>query len=199
MWFTTVEQDGTTFFLESVLEFQKKFQKMLHPVDPTREWTYRYIVPWFSENIHLLHSLMGFNSLEWPGWGKYPELATKGAKDIKITTNLQYLKAFLVINDELFDYTDFRKFFEGETEEVDLAAPEEVPNFAQLAPLDYKAEHDIDEFGDIGNLEWNGLDAPDFDLDGMSKEATLLAKVNNHIFFLYHLSLGRGIFGCSES
>jgi hypothetical protein len=163
LWFTAVEQDGTTFFLESVLEFQKKFQKMIHPLKPDKEWNYLYIVP----------------SLQWPGWGKYPELKTSGCRDAKILTHLQYLRAFIVVSDTFTNYDHFRQFFEGENEET--------------VPLYTKPEHDLDEFGDIGKLEWDGpdFDTTDINLDGMSKDAVRLGKGEEALAKAHHNEVNR--------
>eukprot|EP01128_Nolandella_sp_AFSM9_P007899 TRINITY_DN448_c0_g3_i1.p1 TRINITY_DN448_c0_g3~~TRINITY_DN448_c0_g3_i1.p1 ORF type:complete len:576 (+),score=155.19 TRINITY_DN448_c0_g3_i1:41-1729(+) len=148
LWFVAVEQDGSVFFMQSLLEFQAQFKKLLHPRNPTKDFTYLFVIP----------------SLAWPGWRVHRrELDTP--ETITIDTPIQFLRRYLVLNEKGIPFDEFRKFFEGDDEEL-----------VELAP---DAEtFDIDEFGDIGGLEWSGEDVDDSDinLDGMGKEAMALAK-----------------------
>jgi len=126
LWFVAVSADGSMLFLDSLLAFQRKFQKLLNPVT-VKEWTYKYIIP----------------TLEWPGWSKFTNLTTLPIEKRQIETALAPLKEYLVLSDEKknvdFKKSEFYIFFEGKEEEEPLPPP----------------TFDISEFGDIGTINVN--------------------------------------------
>jgi len=102
-----------------------------------------------------------FPNPDWPGWQKLPYLATNGLKDVHIETAIAPIKEYLVVQDK--DHNAIRVFFDGE----DAIEKTPVP----------KPQFDIDkEFGQIGDITWEGpdVDVSDINLDGLSKQALAL-------------------------
>jgi len=137
MWFITISDDLTIIFLDNLLDFQKKFQRLLNPIT-VKPWSYKYIVP----------------SLEWPGWSKLSNLKTIPIEKRQIETALLPIREYLVTKDEniTFDKSQFYTFFEGEPEpeEPEVQEPEKF---------------DISEFGDIGKISFNWNQVDEFALE----------------------------------
>jgi hypothetical protein len=133
MWFVAVSEDLSMVFLDNLLQFQNKFQKLINPVT-AKPWSYKYILP----------------CLEWPGWSKIPNLKSLPIEKRQIETALLPLRDLIVIKDEpnvVLNKSQFYIFFEGE-QEPEEEEPKEPEKF------------DISEFGDIGtiNFDWNKVD-----------------------------------------
>jgi len=137
MWFISISDDLTIIFLDNLLDFQKKFQRLLNPIT-VKPWNYKYIVP----------------SPEWPGWSKLSNLKTIPIEKRQIETALLPIREYLVTKDEniSFDKSQFYTFFEGEPEPEEPEVQEPV-------------KYDISEFGDIGKISFNWNQVDEFALE----------------------------------
>jgi len=138
MWFITISEDLTILFLDNLLDFQKKFQRLLNPIT-VKPWSYKWVVP----------------CLQWPGWSKISNLSTVPIEKRQIETALLAIREYLVIKDQekvSLDKSDFYIFFEGAPEPEPEIPPEPV-NF------------DISEFGEIGAIKFNWNQVDEFALE----------------------------------
>jgi len=139
------------FHLDSLMEFQKKFNKAINPIT-VKPWNYKFIFP----------------NPDWPGWQKLPYLAQKGLNDVHIETAVAPLKEYVVIDDK--NSKAIRVFFEGETEEPTVPTKTEydIKEFGNIGDLSLDGFKDVDDAG-------ISLDA--LSKDALALQAAELARV----------------------